>query len=77
MVILQAKQNSLIGNSSFAVKKPVLASSAFLLTADVAKFDNWGPDEIAQRQRDLAKLAVQTWPLGIPGTKSRRKASSG
>ena len=63
MVILQASKNSLIGNSSFANRKPVLKASAYLLTSDVAKNPTWGIAEINERQNDLAALAVKTWPL--------------
>jgi hypothetical protein len=65
MVILQAKKNSMIGNSKFSDKKSILKDSAFALTVDVTKNTNWGPKEISDRQKQLAKLAVQTWPTGI------------
>ena len=65
MVILQAKQNVLAGNAPFHEKKKVFEPSAFLLTSQVAKFENWGPSEIEERQRTLAKLAVETWPLRV------------
>ena len=63
MVILQATKNSLIGNSAFTDKKPVLQTSAYILTSDVAKKATWGVAEINDRQKDLAALAVKTWPL--------------
>ncbi len=63
MVILQAKKNSAIGNGSFSDKKKTLRESAFLLTADVARQNTWGIKEIADRQGQLARLAVETWPL--------------
>ena len=63
MVLLQASQNTLIGNSSFADKKDILRRSTFMLTADVGKKKTWGKDEINVRQKKLAELAVQTWPL--------------
>jgi hypothetical protein len=64
MVLLQAKANTLIGNSSFAEKKKVLKNSSYSLTQAVAKYDQWGAKEIKDRQAKLAKLAVETWPLG-------------
>jgi hypothetical protein len=63
MVILQAKKNTLIGNSRFDIKKPVLRESAYILTQQVAEYSKWGIDEIKDRQKKLAALAVQTWPL--------------
>ena len=63
LAIFQAKKNSLIGNSAFEEKKKLLKDSAFMLTADVAKYNSWGTKEINERQKELAKLAVLTWPL--------------
>jgi hypothetical protein len=63
LVILQATKNSIIGNSSFADKKPVLQASGYILTSDVAKKQTWGIAEINERQNDLASLAIKTWPL--------------
>lgn len=65
MALLQAKKNSIIGNSSFEDKRPVLASSTYTLTQEIAKCDKWGADEINNRQRRLAKLACATWPLSF------------
>jgi hypothetical protein len=65
MVLLQQKQNTLIGNSAFSAKKPVLAASAYFLTQEVAKEKAWGPEQIGKRQQRLAKLAVETWPLSL------------
>jgi hypothetical protein len=63
MVLLQASKNVLVGNSNFATKKKQFKESALVLTADVAKYGNWGPAEIKVRQAKLAKLAIETWPL--------------
>lgn len=63
MVLMQAKKNSMIGNSAFVEKKEHLKDSAFLLTGEVAKHNSWGIKEIGERQRKLAKLAVKTWLL--------------
>jgi hypothetical protein len=65
MVILQAKKNTLIGNSSFDEKKKVLKESTYLLTSEVAEYSKWEINEINERQKKLAKLAVETWPLKI------------
>ncbi len=63
MVILQAKKNSMIGNSPFTEKKKVLKESAFLLTSEVASYDKWDVEQITDRQKNLAKLAIETWPI--------------
>jgi len=65
MVLLQAKKNSIIGNAPFDQKKPIFGASEFLLTQAVAACTHWGPTEIERRQKELAKLAVQTWPMRL------------
>lgn len=65
LVLLQAAKNSLIGNSSFAKKKLVLQASAYELTKEAGQQKKWGIKEINERQQRLAKLAVETWPLGL------------
>jgi hypothetical protein len=52
-------------NSPFLQKKEFLQNSAFLLTSEVAKNTSWGVKEINDRQKILAKLAVETWPIKI------------
>jgi len=63
MALLKASQNSIIGNSSFADKRPLLKASGYVLTAETATDRNWGIKEITERQKRLAALAVQTWPI--------------
>jgi hypothetical protein len=65
LVLLQASKNTLIGNSPFDKKQPVLKTSGFGLTASVADKVSWGPKEISERQKELAELAVKTWPLSL------------
>jgi hypothetical protein len=63
MVLLDAEANAKVGNSNFDEKKKIYAASPFEVTKPVAKFNKWGPDEIEERQRSLAKLAPKIWPL--------------
>jgi hypothetical protein len=63
MVILQARKNSMLGNSPFSKKKETLQNSVFLLTSEVTKNSSWGVKEINDRQKTLAKLAIETWPI--------------
>jgi hypothetical protein len=66
MVLVRASVNSSLGNDGFNEKKVVYEqSSSLILTKQVLKYDQWGLDEINQRSRDLADLAVLTWPLTI------------
>jgi hypothetical protein len=63
MVLLRTTPNSVIGNKPFNEKKQTLKESTFLLTQEVGAEDKWRTVEINERQRQLAKLAVQAWPL--------------
>ncbi len=63
LALLERPINEEIGNRSFSVKKPFLESAPFSLTRAVAKYSDWGPDEISERQKMLGELAVATWPL--------------
>lgn len=60
--LLKKSENAKIGNKSWPVKKPILASSSLRLTKTAARVEDWNMDEIANRQRRLAKEAVKTWP---------------
>jgi hypothetical protein len=61
--LLEATENSGVGNVAFSIKGPVLAKSLFSLTSEVGALADWNLGEITARQAALAKLAVKTWPL--------------
>lgn len=63
MVLLQASQNAAVGNKPFSAKRATLQSSEFSLTQAAGACMKWGVEEIKARQAELAKLAVQTWPI--------------
>jgi hypothetical protein len=65
MALLPAGLNTQIGNASFKEKKKVYAQSDYLLTRSIAERAKWGPEQIRERQNELAKLAVKTWPLSF------------
>lgn len=65
LVLMKYTVNSTIGRSSFSEKAKKFAQSSYTLTAEVAQHTKWDADEINERQRRLAKLAVQTWPLKV------------
>lgn len=62
-VLLQASQNSALGNKGFSKKKQTLLDADFELTKWAGQYQSWGAREIEDRQKRLAKLAVSTWPL--------------
>lgn len=61
--ILSKEENEDIGNESFSVKAPVLAGSSLELTAEIGTCTDWTADQIRDRQRRLAELAITTWPV--------------
>lgn len=63
LALLQVNKNSSLGNENFETKKPIFAESSFGLTQNIAEKEIWGPNEIENRQRQLAALAVQAWSL--------------
>ena len=59
--LLEQSRNKDLGQKSFGEKKRVFSTSQYGLTRDVAAYDDWNKDSIAQRQRTLAKLALTVW----------------
>jgi len=66
LVLLQKSVNVDIGNSYFETKKQAYKNSEFSLTKEVANKATWGSKEIEDRQKELAKIAVKTWPIAAP-----------
>ena len=49
-------------NNSFDNKKDIYRNSTLLLTKSIADHhEHWSPDAVKKRQKELARLAVQTW----------------
>lgn len=68
LVLLNNKDNGAIGDKPFQDKRPMLKNSENIwLTKDVLEHTNttstWTKDDIAERQKRLAALAVKRWPL--------------
>ena len=64
IVLLQANKNAAMGSEDYVkVKSPELLKSDFVLTREASGKKQWGPNEIAERQVRLAKLAVEVWPI--------------
>jgi len=61
-VLLREADNTQLGNRPFSVKKPMLETSKLALTKEVGDEADWTPAAIEQRQIQLAKLAITTWP---------------
>ena len=63
LALLQAKSNSDLRSSDFATKSAVFRNSPYTLTSQIAGVQVWGPEQIDERQKILAGLALKAWPL--------------
>lgn len=63
LVLLSSTDNSVAGNESFSMKRKMFQDSSFLLTRMIGAQTDWSPQEIDERQKQLAAYAVRTWPL--------------
>ena len=75
MALLRLAENRAIGNGPYAEKAKALKGSTFTLTAKAGTATKWDAEAIAERQKELAKIAVKTWPINVssPKPSSRRK----
>ena len=48
-------------NNGFAKKLESYRESSFKLTRELAKYDEWTPDNIKARQRNMARRAMRVW----------------
>jgi Protein of unknown function (DUF1524) len=63
MALLKSNQNRDLANIAFSEKRKVYTKSGYDLTKQIATYDDWGLEEIRDRQGKLAKLAIKTWPI--------------
>lgn len=63
LALLQAKGNSDLRSSNFQKKKAVYRGSPYVLTSQIATARDWTEQQIAERQKVLAALALKAWPL--------------
>jgi hypothetical protein len=67
LTLMKAKTNTGSGNASFQSKRTEFKKSQMLLNQQIYDTTDeqtkWGPNEINERQKKLAELAIKTWPL--------------
>lgn len=67
MTLMKTKTNSSFGNAPFQIKRKEFEKSQLYLNKQIYEDTDaktkWGPKEINERQKKLAKTAVKTWPL--------------
>jgi hypothetical protein len=64
-VLLTEKDNGAVGSRGYELKQPILAASEFSLTKQAGEYPKWDTDQVNDRQENLAKLAVKTWPVRL------------
>lgn len=62
LALLSKGPNGKIGNKPFSEKKPVLEASELTLTKQAGAAVDWTPEAVAERQEQLADLALAVWP---------------
>jgi hypothetical protein len=63
LVLLKAGFNSQVKNKGYSVKKPFLEKADLELTKMAASYNEWGAEQIRDRQGKLIETAVKAWPL--------------
>lgn len=64
MTLLSKGANKSIGNTDYPNKRPILTTSNFSLTRQLAEENaDWTPERIAARQKALAKIASTVWRI--------------
>lgn len=63
MVLMLLKDNSNLKSSKFPDKATVYKDSPYVLTSQVASVSQWTIDTINERQKGLAKFALEAWPI--------------
>jgi len=63
LALMLAKTNSDLRSSDFKTKKAVYRTSPYELTRQISTVPQWTQQQIVERQRGLASLAVKAWPL--------------
>lgn len=63
LCLLQSRENSTLKSSPYKDKKSVYKNSQYRLTKQIAEVDEWTTSAIEDRQKELSKLALRTWPF--------------
>jgi uncharacterized protein with ParB-like and HNH nuclease domain len=63
LTLLKRKINENIGNKGFGNKKTEYEKSKISITKKLGTYASWSISDIEKRQKELAELAVKTWPI--------------
>ena len=62
LALMRASDNSTVRSAAFKDKKAFYARSPYVLTSEIGEYRQWTAQEITERQKHLAQLAIQAWP---------------
>jgi hypothetical protein len=62
LALMLAKENADLKSAAFAEKRAIYEQSPYVLTSEIAGYDDWTPQAVVSRQEHLADLAVKAWP---------------
>lgn len=65
LTLMDKRMNSEQKNEEFELKKQFYEKSEIVITKSLAKYSQWTPEYIEQRQKDFAEKAVNVWSLKI------------
>ena len=64
MTLLDSSVNRKVGNTSFQAKcNAAFSKSKLEITKEILNYSVWGPTQIEERQKKMAKAACQIWRL--------------
>lgn len=63
LTLLPSSINRGLGNATYTEKRSTYAESDFVITRNIAEYDEWDETAIAERQRWLASQACSVWHL--------------
>lgn len=73
--LLHGRKNRIASNKAYAEKVEAYSSSSFLITQETGisrlwddENSSWRTQGIEERQADLAKIAIDVWPIGMRGS---------
>lgn len=61
LTLLAAKINRTISNKPFSEKKEMYKKSDIHITKSLGDYEDWGIEQIQQRQEELAQAALTIW----------------
>ena len=61
LTLLGAKLNKRNSNKIFSAKKDIYKESDIYITRVISEYDDWGIEQIKQRQEELAQRAITIW----------------